>query len=566
MTRGVHTNTVPLGIGLILRYIQTTIKHNFEIKMFKEPDKVLDILTSLAPDVVGISQYSWNSELNLYFAKLIKKNNPNCLVIAGGPNFDYSESGRIKYFKDYPFVDICIAYDGEIPFAEIIKRLLSGEDKANLCRRPPAGSYSFNIESGKIVASAEVPPRLDSLDVFGPIYADGFFDEFLDQGFHPFLQTHRGCPFTCAFCHTSDPYYSRMLFLSPDIFREDMEYLGKRFAGRHDVTLYLANTNMSLFPQDFTIAEIIKETKEKYDWPGIINVNSGKDPKKLLEMTSIIDFQPGIALQTLTPKVLENIRRKNIPFVDFMAFQRAILKKTSQTSSTELILCLPGETKETFLETLKTVLNSGVQDICIYTLMNLKGTLLSSREYAKRYGYIIRHRIVPRQFSLIGGENILDTEEVVVGTNTMPFGDYLELRGLCFVITVFFSSTELIPLKKMLLEYKVDLAQWIFDIHRQIKTRSGLKTYYQAFIKETKNELFSSHKALLEYFDKPENFEALCSGKLGDNLLRKYKYLVIADNFKTFLELAAAQAKKLLGEKLGEKRAKEMLGDRKSVV
>lgn len=561
MTRGVHTNTVPLGIGLISRYLQGTIKSDFEIKMFKEPNEALAILTSWQPDVLGLAQYLWNSELNLYFAKLIKKINPKCLVIAGGPNLDLSESQRITYLKNHPFIDICVAYDGEIPFAEIIKRLLSGESKAGICGNPVAGSYSFDTESGKIIASALTPPRLKTLDVFGSIYADGFFDEFLDQGFHPFLQTHRGCPFTCAFCHTSDSYYSRMLFLSPDIFRKDLEYLGKRFAGRHDVTLYLANTNMSLFREDFAIAKIIREVKEKYDWPRIIGVNSGKDPKKLLEMLSIINFQPGIALQTLTPKVLENIKRKNISFADYISFQHEILEKTGETSSTELILGLPGETKETFLETLKTVLNSGVQDICVYTLMNLKGTLLSSEEYASRYGYLTRHRVVPRQFSIVQGEKILDTEEVIVGTNTLSFDDYLDLRGLCFTITIFFSSTELIPLKRFLLESGVDLAQWIFSIHNRLVEFPEIKSSFEAFISETRNELFLSREDLLEYFNKADNFEALRSGKLGDNLLRKYKCLVISNNFKVFLDLAVAEAKKLLTKKLGEKEADDILSD-----
>src|SRR3989338_11632070 len=112
-----------------------------------------------------------------------------------------------------------------------------------------------------------------------------------------------------------------MLFQSPEIFKLDMEYLGKRFAGMHNVTLYIANTNMSQFKQDFPIAHVIRETQEKYDWPRLINVNSGKDPKKLLEMLSIIKFNPGIALQTLTPTVLSNVRRKNIPFKDFVSFQ-----------------------------------------------------------------------------------------------------------------------------------------------------------------------------------------------------------------------------------------------------
>ena len=67
---------------------------------------------------------------------------------------------------------------------------------------------------------------------------------------------------------------------------------------------------MSLFDQDFPIAEIIHDMQEKHDWPRIINVNSGKKPEKLKKMYSLIQFQPSIALQTLTKDVLKNIKRK----------------------------------------------------------------------------------------------------------------------------------------------------------------------------------------------------------------------------------------------------------------
>jgi len=566
ITRGVHTNTAPLGIGLIARYLQKEVDAGLDIRMFKQADKVSAALKSWLPDILGISQYSWNSELNLHFAKLIKTLNPDCLVIAGGPNLDSAEAGRVKYFQDNPAVDVCVAYDGEIPFAEIAKRMLKGENRAEIIKKPAAGSYSFDRPGEKIIAAAGGFPRLESLDVFGSVYADGFFDEFLDQGYHPFLQTHRGCPFTCAFCHTGDTYYCRMLFQSPEIFKKDMEYLGKRLAGRHDITLYLANTNMSLFKEDFAIAEIIKETQEKYDWPRIINVNSGKDPEKLLKMLSIINFQPALALQTLTPAVLENVKRKNIPLEDYIAFQREVLKKTGETSSTELILALPGETRESFLKTVKEVLNSGVQDICVFTLMNLKGTLLASAAYGERFSYLLRHRIVPRQFSLIDGVKIFDTEEVIVGTNTLSFKDYLDIRGLCFTITAFFSSTELIPLKRLLLEYGVLMSDWIFGVHRRLKEFPDLKARYEEFMLETEKELFSTREELIKFFDRAENFQALRSGRLGDNLLRKYKCLTLSYDYKTMLKLAIAEADRLLGERIGRDKSGAILNDMNSYL
>ena len=278
-------------------------------------------------------------------------------------------------------------------------------------------------------------------------------------------------------------------------------------------------------------------------------------------MLSIIEFQPGIAMQTLTPVVLKNIRRKNIPLKEFIFFQQKVFKKTGQTSATELILCLPEETKDSFLETVRTILNSGIQNIVIYTLMNLKGTPIATEESAKRYGHVICNRIVPRQFSEINELKILDTEEVIVGTNTMPFEDYIELRGLSFTISVFFSSSELIPLKRLMLEFGVDVAQWVFNIHEKLLDVPGIFRCYERFLQETRDELFATREELLEFYSKSVNYEALCEGRLGDNLLRKYKCILLFENYKALLELAISEARKLILNRISGKGADVSLDD-----
>jgi len=561
ISRGVHTNTVPLGLGLISRYLRLTIKTGLEIKIFKDAQKASTLLPGWGPDIVGISQYCWNSRLNLYTAQMIKESNPGSLVVAGGPNLDSSLSRRLDYFKSHPFVDICVSYDGEIPFAEVVKRRLNGENKDEIINNPVAGSYSFEPKTGQLRESEASAPRVASLDIFGPMYADGVFDELLDDGFHPFMQTHRGCPFECTYCHSGNRYNSKILFLSEDIFEKDMEYLGKRFAGKHNVTLYIANTNFSLFEQDFPIARIIRAIQKKYDWPRIINVNCGKDPQKLLDLLSIVKCEAAIALQTLTPKVLENIKRKNIPLSDFVSFMRQASIKTGEMSSTDLILCLPEETKDSFLATLRSVLNSGIENIYIFTLMNLKGTPISSDESRERYKYDIRHRVVPRQFSIMNDKLILDTEEVIVGTNTMSFEDYLELRGISFVVTVFFSSAELMPLKRLLLEYGVDMYNWVLAIHEKLHSFPELKSHYINFIQETKNELFPTREALEEFYSNEENFNALSSGRLGDNVLRKYKCILLSQDYKAYLKVAVSEAYELLKKKMPEEKARNLTED-----
>jgi radical SAM superfamily enzyme YgiQ (UPF0313 family) len=560
-TCGVHTNTTPLGSGLIATYLKKNIDHPFDIRLFKNIERVLE-LKDWIPDVVGLAQYVWNSELNLFGAKHIKKINPNCLVITGGPNQDLDAKKRqsfLMHWKDT--IDLCVAYDGETPFMLTIQRMLDNESSYDLKKKPPPGIFCLDPDTHQLIVSPDVPPKIKDLDVFGSVYAEGLFDEFLDDGWHPFVQTHRGCPFLCTFCHTGDTFYNKMFFQSPEVFRKDIEYLAKRYSGQHNVTLYMANTNMSLFNQDFPIAEIIFEMQQKYDWPKIINVNSGKKPEKLKEMFSLIQFRPAIALQTLTEDVLKNIKRKNIPTTAFIDFQKEVLEQSDIVSATELILSLPGETKETFMETLTTVIDSGIQSIDIYTLMNLRGTPEHTDEFIERYGFKIAHRVVPRQLSQIEGEKIIDTEEVVYETSTMSFDDYLELRELSFVVASFLNSSELKPLRTLLMEYEVSTSDWIFSIHKNLLSSTEIFNVCRKFMQETRDELFPSREALLEFYDKPQNFDALSKGLLGDNLLRKYKLILLTDLYGAFVNLGVDQARVLINEKYSGTQINQMLSN-----
>ena len=548
VTRGVHTNTVPLGCCLIATYLQKKVDIDLNIKIFKSADKAIYCFQEWKPDVIGLAQYSWNSELNLFVAKMVKQEKPSCIIVAGGPNLHLTRNSREKFLEENRDIDICIGYDGEIPFTNIINRLISGESVNDLKSEPVAGTYALSPITEKLVESTEIQPRLSTLDVFGTPYADGVFDDFLDDNYHPFVQTHRGCPFQCIYCHTGDLYYQKAIFQSPELFSKEMEALGSRFENKQHVTLYIANANMSLFKEDFAIAEIIREIQDKYNWPRNINVNSGKDTRKLIDMLEILNIRPAIALQTLTEDVLKEIKRKNIPFEEYISFQKKVMVKTEEDSVSELILCLPGETKETFLKSLVQVMNSGVQSIVIYTLMSLRGTVISTEESIIKYGNIIRHRVVPRQFSKFDSNFVFDTEEVVVGTKDMSFEDYLDLRGLCFVIAVFFSAAEFRPLKRFMIEYNIGIDKWIFFIHKHISEYPEVHNQYLAFMKDTADELFVQRSDLIEFYQKAENYEALESGRLGDNLLSKYKQILLSESYDKCLDTVVTAAKRIIND------------------
>lgn len=563
MTMGLHTNTVPLGIGVIGKYLALKSDSTMDIRMFKDLAVFLDTLKQWKPDVLGMSQYCWNSELNFYAASRAKKANPGCFIALGGPDQHLSPEEREAFLKKRKQVDVCVANDGEIPFAEIVKRLIAGQARADLKHDPVPGTYAIDPSKGRLAESAVTLPRLKSLDEFGAMYATGWFDEFLNAGFHPFLQTHRGCPFQCAYCHTANDYCARVIFQSPEYFEQDMMYLGKRYAGQHNVNLYMANANLSLFKEDFEIARIIRKVQDMHDWPRNIVVNCGKNPDKLLEFISILKYKfiPYISLQTLTPEVLNNIRRKNIPFEDFIKFQKKVTQTITENTTTELILSMPGETKESFLDTLKTVLNSGVQKIVLYTLIALKGTLVASREYAEKFGHVIYHRLIPRCFTEVEGARIFESEEVIVGTKSLPFDDYMDLRGLALITTVFANSAEMFPIRKILLENKLTISDWIFNIHRSIADFPELENAYRSYLKETKGELFPARDALVKFFSDDKNYQMLREGAIGDNLLRKYKALFLSQYFVKCLEAAFLSLRSILDKRLTDMDSKVLMRD-----
>ena len=63
------------------------VKDNIKLKISTDPKEIFDLLKNWKPDIVGISNYIWNSNLANSICKQAKKNNPNTLCILGGPEF-----------------------------------------------------------------------------------------------------------------------------------------------------------------------------------------------------------------------------------------------------------------------------------------------------------------------------------------------------------------------------------------------------------------------------------------------------------------------------------------------
>ena len=71
-------------------------------------------------------------------------------------------------------------------------------------------------------------PRILELDKHLPSpYTMGLLDEFFDDKLTPMIQTSRGCPYSCTFCHDGIPYMNKTRAFSQTRVREELAYIDR---------------------------------------------------------------------------------------------------------------------------------------------------------------------------------------------------------------------------------------------------------------------------------------------------------------------------------------------------
>ena len=113
------------------------------------------------------------------------------------------------------------------------------------------------------------------------------------------------------------------------------------------------------------------------------------------------------------------------------------LKEANLQTTSEVILGLPGETFENHIQTLRDLVKARMDEIVVHTCMLLDGSEMGLPEERKKWEMKTKFRVLQRDFAeLSNGKKVIEYEEVVVGSKTMTFEEYIELRVLAFIIFV----------------------------------------------------------------------------------------------------------------------------------
>ena len=157
-----------------------------EATIKERPETIAEKVLASAPRVVAATAYLFNREVVAAVLRAIKRTNPRCLIVVGGPEC----LGDNRPWVEPPGVaDVAVRGEGERVFPEILRRWREGGDWRSLpgvCHLD-SGVY----RDGGLAVTVE---DLDSIPAFHGRELAGFNKPFVQ------FETSRGCRNGCAFC------------------------------------------------------------------------------------------------------------------------------------------------------------------------------------------------------------------------------------------------------------------------------------------------------------------------------------------------------------------------------
>ena len=363
----IHTN-------LAIRYLKSYAmpEYNPVITEYTIKDPTMNIVSDLyqkMPNVVGFSLYIWNIEETIKVIRMLKKVKPDVKIIAGGPEVTYDYD---YWLERVPEIDIIVIGEGERTFKQLLD-VYSGTGDLSAVQ----GIAYMEDDQLKITAPG---PKLDLRELPSPFR---FSEDVPELGKRvTYLETSRGCPFSCQFCLSSIEVGVR--YFNRDAVKEDIRYLMKHGAKTIkfvDRTFNISRSYaMEMF--QFLIDEHLPGTVFQFEITGdimrpeVIQFLNDNAPAGL--------FRFEIGVQSTNDLTNELVKRRQ----NFEKLSRTVtmVKEGGKIDQhLDLIAGLPEEDYDSFRKTFNDVFAMRPEELQLGFLKLLRGTGL--RIQAEQYGY-----------------------------------------------------------------------------------------------------------------------------------------------------------------------------------
>ena len=474
----------PYSIALLAGYVKTqkNIHKHFRFeKTFVFRDNLdSNIEQCKDTDILLCSCYVWNWQITTRFAKEVKKINPECTIIFGGPQIpNHIED----FFKEYPFVDIAVHGEGEFIISNIFEAYLKDRNYTNV--------------NGISTKDFTTPPqkRIESFENLPSPYLTNMVWDLVDRvdgiSWIASWETNRGCPYLCTFCDWGSATATKMRKWTDERLFKEIEW----FADNKIPYIDCCDANFGIYQaRDKQLAVKLKEEKLKKGYPQTFRTNWAKFASEKI-IPTVKELQAAdlfraitLSLQSLDETTLDIIKRENLKFDKFSNLTNQF-RVAGIPSYTELIMGLPGETLESFKKGLEIIMSDkNVGTLMIYNCGILPNAPMNEPWYMEKYKIKTVRSPILLQHSSIHHRGIEEYEYIVTSTTSFTTPELKEMYILSWAVQTFHSFG--------VLEY----------IQRYYESMNGLSVmkFYDSFLEfcKTKESIFSrEYEKLTKHVD-----------------------------------------------------------------
>ncbi|WP_110111630.1 B12-binding domain-containing radical SAM protein [Bacillus sp. CGMCC 1.16541] len=359
---------------LALRCLKAYAAPEYDVQMaeYTIKDPAMNIVTDLYkrnPDVIGFSCYIWNIEETIKIVHMIKKIKPEIKIILGGPEVTYD----VSYWLDrIPEADFIVIGEGEETFKQLLDEL--------------HGDGQFDKVSGLAYrenGEKKISPQRNKIDLREMPSPFRFEEDRKELSKRVvYIETSRGCPFSCQFCLSSIEVGVR--YFDREKVKEDIRYLmanGARTIKFVDRTFNISRSyamEMFQFLIDERVPGVVFQFEITADImrPEVIQFLNDHAPAGL--------FRFEIGVQSTNDAVNELVKRKQ----NFTKLTRTVtmVKDGGKIDQhLDLIAGLPDENYDSFKNTFNDVFALRPEELQLGFLKMLRGTGL--RLSAAKHNY-----------------------------------------------------------------------------------------------------------------------------------------------------------------------------------
>lgn len=313
-----------------------------EFDLDARPGDALEQVLAHQPRIVGLALYIWNTRQSLEFAHMLKALRPGITLIVGGPEASYEhESQPISSVADY-----ILCGEADIACAQLCQAIMAGQRPAQQIIHPD-------------------PPDLNRVAMPYHLYTD---HDLRHRTIY--VESSRGCPFSCEFCLSSLDIPIRRFPL--DAFLAEMQKLLDRGCQHFKFVDRTFNVDV---PHACSILQFFLERPGKREFFLHFEMIPDRLPdpvRVLLAQFPSGTLQLEVGVQTFNEEVAQRIgRRQDNAGVE--ANLRFLREHTHAHIHADLIAGLPGETLASFADGFDRLLSLRPHEIQLGILKRLRG-------------------------------------------------------------------------------------------------------------------------------------------------------------------------------------------------